>query len=643
MLHWGRGGGTDRDVERRIRQIKEIVRIGTELRADIGLEQTLTQIVEAASTTLGFGVAVLNLAYPNMERLEVVATIGLDETERKRLMETPPAADRILAVMRPEFCISHSYFIGHEYKHLLEGVSGVTVYTSTPPNAPRGPDAWHPEDVLLVPLSSSRDGGLLGILSLDQPEDGKRPSIETVEMLELFASQAAMAVETSRLFHEREVERQELDAQLWKLLGLLEQVRLNQLDVRAQLDGQTLAPIGDSLNSVLDALGGVLLEARSASEVVSTNATEMRESAVQLASSAQTQAGQIADVSRSIEATARNVRKIAEVAGETSEAAREALEVSQTGREAAERAAEGMSAAREMALQSLKKMKRLSESSQEIGDIVQLVSDIATKTNLLALNAAIEAARAGEHGQGFSIVAKEIRGLAASTAEATKQINSRIQAIQNETNGVVVTIEHSAEQIVAQSDAAQHAGAALHHVDRVVRAIAEAVGRMSATATQQADAAALVSYSASGIAQSTSQARDRMEEMRTAMDRLVELSQSLLRSISVFRLGNGRPGAITTPRVTGHLTGMEDVAEPMPAAFGMLGAQSGPLSRFAPPALEASPPLDRPERGGFSGTLEPIYTTGPLGPMPSADWDGSGHNLRNPGRGVPFPTTHDER
>src|SRR5262249_39834661 len=123
MLHWGRAGGADRDVERRIRQIKEIVRIGTALRADVGLAQTLARIVAAASATLGFRVAVLNLVHPGADCLEVVAAVGLDEAERRRLMEAPPPAGRILAVMRPEFCISHSYFIGHEYKHLLEGVT----------------------------------------------------------------------------------------------------------------------------------------------------------------------------------------------------------------------------------------------------------------------------------------------------------------------------------------------------------------------------------------------------------------------------------------------------------------------------------------------------------------------------------------
>src|SRR5262249_20071265 len=183
--------------------------------------------------------------------------------------------------------------------------------------------------------------------------------------------------------------------------------------------------------------------------------------AIQLAGSAQRQVQQILEISRAIEVTATNVRTIAETAREVSSATHEAIEVSQIGREAAERAAEGMGAVREMAFQALKKMKRLSESSQEIGAIVQLVSDIATKTNLLALNAAIEAARAGENGRGFTVVAQEIRSLATNATDATKQIQARVNAIQDETNGVVRTIEHSTEQVGAQAAPAQQSGAAL--------------------------------------------------------------------------------------------------------------------------------------------------------------------------------------
>ncbi len=609
VLNWGRQPATDRDLDRRTRQFHEIVRLGTSLRADIGLEHTLAQIVESIRGTLGFQVAVLNLIQPESDYLLVVASAGLAEADQQRLAQNPPRKDRILAVMRPEFCRSRSYFISHEYQHLLEGVPGVTLYSAQPPSSPRGSGAWHPDDVLLVPVSSPRDGELVGILSLDQPDDGKVPTLQTIEMIELFASQAALAIETSRLFEERDRERAARDDQLMKLLLILEQVRLKRLDLRLTLDDEMLAPIARALNAILDAVSTVLDETRSASAVVNGTAADMRETAVYLASDAQQQATTIVEASQGIEITAASVRRIADIARDASDAAADALEVSQSGLGHAERAVEGMGVAREIALQSLKKMKRLSDSSQEIGEIVQLVSDIATKTNLLALNASIEAARASDGGRGFAIVAQEIRNLATSTAEAAKQINNRIRDIQQETSGAVGTIEHGVEEIVRQSDAVQQAASTLHHVDVVIQAIADSVGRMSTTATQQADAADLLSYSMASAAQISTRTRDRMDQMREAMDRFVDLAQSLLQSVTAYRTARPQPSgwSLQPYGAPTHPLGLYDAAtEPISALPSTMsstpnmstpnlstpnaprGEGSGPLGRLRPPAFEAT-------------------------------------------------------
>ncbi len=602
VKNWGRQPTTDRDMERRTRQIQEIVRLGTSIRADISLEDTLEQIVEAIRGTLGFQVAVLNLILPQNEYLQIVAAAGLPEADQQRLRANPPRKDRILGVMRPEFCRSRSYFISHEYQHLLEGVPGVTLYSPQPPSAPRNSGAWHPDDVLLVPLSSPRDSELVGILSLDQPDDGKVPSIPTLEMIEMFASQAALAIETSRLFEERERERAMRDDQLMKLLLVLEHVRNKHLDVRVTLDDQMLAPIAHALNAILDAVCGLLDETRTASAAVSSTAADMRETAIHLAADAQQQATTLVEASRGIEASAASVRRIADIAKDATDAAEDALEVSKNGLGHAERAVEGMGVAREIALQSLKKMKRLSESSQEIGEIVQLVSDIATKTNLLALNASIEAARASDGGRGFNIVAQEIRNLATGTAEAAKQINARIRDIQQETSGAVGTIEHGVEEIVRQSDAVQQAASTLHHVDVVVQAIAESVGRMSATATEQSDAATLQSYSMAEVAQVSTRTRDRMVQMRGAMDHFVELAQSLSQSVSAYRTTPARTstwnlqpfGATTQPA-----SPYDDATEPLAALPSSpnlslpsvpRGVGSGPLGRLRPPVFEATEP-----------------------------------------------------
>jgi methyl-accepting chemotaxis protein len=564
VANWAQRRGADRDIERRTRQLKEIVRLGNELRAEIALDRILTQVVDGITSTLGFRAAALNLIHPD-QTIEVAATSGLTESERQILVQSPPPLARLLAVMRPEFCVSHSYFISHEYKHLLDGLEFVSVYAPQTHSTAKRADAWNPDDTLFIPLISPHEDRLLGIISLDQPEDSKVPSLETIEIIEMFASQAALAIETSYLFQEREQERKALEGQLFELLYQLEQVRQGDLSVHIQLSGETLTPMTNSLNVVFQALNGLLTDARKASEVVSASAGESRDAAARMTTSAQHQAQQIIAVSGAVGEMARSVQSIAGIAHNATQVTQEGIRIAKEGREAAERAAEGMSAVREMALQSVKKMKRLGESSQEIGEIVQMVSDFASQTTLLALNAAIEAARAGENGRGFAVVAQEIRNLATSSAEATKHIQARIKNIQTETNSVVITIEHSTQQVVLQSELASQAGAALQAVDAVTERIANAVKEINETATQQAEAAATISKSMSAIATITSETHDSMAQTQGAMDRLVELAHSLLRSIGSFKLGatmNSAQGPALLPAAE---FGADIVTQPMAA------------------------------------------------------------------------------
>jgi hypothetical protein len=260
-----------------------------------------------------------------------------------------------------------------------------------------------------------------------------------------------------------------------------------------------------------------------------------------------------------------------------------------------------------MALQSVKKIKRLGENAQDIGEIVQMVSDFAGQTNLLALNAAIEAARAGEHGRGFAIVAQEIRNLASSSGEAAKQIHARIKSIQTDINGVAVAIEHSTQQVVLQSEYAAQAGSALEAVDVVTQRIARSIRTMNDTATQQAGAASMVSRSITEIAQVTAQTRDGMEQMRSSMDPLVELAQSLLSAINVFRLGELNPPPIAPLLDTREQSTSEMSTQPMPTlSSSLFGRADG----------QGSAPRNGVEKGAQTRVL-PRGTTTPLPPSDS--------------------------
>jgi methyl-accepting chemotaxis protein len=111
----------------------------------------------------------------------------------------------------------------------------------------------------------------------------------------------------------------------------------------------------------------------------------------------------------------------------------------------------------------------LGESSQEIGDIVSLINDIADQTNILALNAAIQASMAGEAGRGFAVVADEVQRLAERSAAATKQIEQLVKTIQSDTNEAVISMEQTTSEVVRGARLAQDAGVALEEIQTVSR------------------------------------------------------------------------------------------------------------------------------------------------------------------------------
>jgi len=344
---------------------------------------------------------------------------------------------------------------------------------------------------------------------------------------------------------------------------------------------------------------------------------------------------------------------IAATARESSAIANDALVISSVGREAAERAASGMSSVREMALQSVKKMKRLGESAQDIGEIVQMVADFASQTNLLALNATIEAARAGEHGRGFAIVAKEIRNLAISSAEATQQIHARIRGIQAETNNVVVAIEHSTQQVVMQSELASQAGSALEEVDAVTRKISVAINDMNETAIRQAEAAVGIAANMAGVSGISMQTRESLEQMRVSMEKLVERSRSLLDAISVFRLNDRDQQAgprLLPPASALHASELstQPIATVSAAALAewqraqqqmSTGGLTAALPRVDvpvhPPAPEAAPAAGEEmarasANASFSGDRFSAYSSGPLPKLDSARANGQASGAGEP-------------
>ena len=448
------------ELLQRTRQTKELLRLCNILRAELGLDEVLQQIVASISACTGFRVLISYLIDEETDTLKAVAFTGISEEGMRVLRDTAMPVEHTRRLMRQEFRISQSYFISHENPDTFPEI--VTVVHKTVDNYE--PGGWHPEDTLIVPLFSLRKKKLLGFLSLDNPEDGKIPTVESIEVAELFANQAAIAIDNARLFQERENERLALEEAITQLRADLEQIQHGDLRVRVHSTHGKLQPIGDAINMMVEEISAILGNVQMVTQAVDNQTHEIQHSSEILARDANQHERQIQHISHVIDEIAVAMHQVSERAGELSRVAVEAMDATTDGQGTVDRARDGMGQVRETTMQSARIMKRLGESSQEINETILTITNLTTRMHLLALNAAIEAARAGEHGQGFAVIAQEIRSLAVHSSEAARKVANHIRNIQHETTAVARSIEQNTQQVVKQTELVMQSGAALEAI-----------------------------------------------------------------------------------------------------------------------------------------------------------------------------------
>jgi GAF domain-containing protein/nitrogen-specific signal transduction histidine kinase len=190
-------------LRKRTEQLSSLLSIGRALRADLPLEEVLEEIAFGVAHAVGFEVVLVSVVEeaPKDEQsiLRRVAMAGLPLIVFDEMKKVRQPLERLGRIMRPEYQISQSYFFPFEKKE--DWMQELHIHTPMPPEEAKGwqEGNWHPEDMMLVPLRGT-DGQLLGVISVDKPVDGRRPTLFVVESLEIFAYQAAVALENSRLY-----------------------------------------------------------------------------------------------------------------------------------------------------------------------------------------------------------------------------------------------------------------------------------------------------------------------------------------------------------------------------------------------------------------------------------------------------------
>jgi len=520
--------------DQRAQQIKELLRLGNLLRADIGLNEVLHRIAASTSACTGFRILVVNLIEEGNSQTRPVAFAGASEEGERLIRANPVTIEQMHTLMRPEFCISQSYFISHEHKDVLAGIT--VVYPPIATVQENTTDIWHPEDMLLTPLISSRAQKLLGFLSLDSPEDGKIPIAEYVEVVELFAQQAAIAIDNAHIFQEHERERVALESGITELREDMERIRNGDLSIQVRTTHQKLQPIGEAINSTMREISSILGSTQRVMQAIDEHTRNVQYTSELLAHDTEQQDQQITHIAHVIDTFATVIHQVSDNAAGLVKMATEATEATHAGQDVVDRAIDGMGKVREATLQSERTMKHLSESGQEVNETLNAVTDLNTRMHLLALNAAIEAARAGEQGQGFVVVAQEIRTLSMNCADASRKVAGYIRSMQQETAATALSVGQNTQQVVDQTELVTQTGLTLDAIDIATEHIARLVQIIGTTADSQAQSSRLVLHAIGEIRRMTSESNVHMREVRQSVAHLTELTNALRSRLSVFRV-----------------------------------------------------------------------------------------------------------
>ena len=323
---------------------------------------------------------------------------------------------------------------------------------------------------------------------------------------------------------------------IMRLLDEISSLGEGDLTVKASVTEDMTGAIADAINYAVDELRHLVATINDTSVQVAASSQETQATALQLAEASNHQAEQIAAASERINDIATSIEQVSRNSTESAEVAQRSVVIAAEGAGVVRETINGMDQIRDQIQETSKRIKRLGESSQEIGSIVELINDISEQTNILALNAAVQAAAAGETGRGFAVVADEVQRLAERTSGATRRIEGLVQAIQADTNEAVNSMEQTTAEVVSGARLAEDAGTALTEIERVSNALNDLIKNISSAAQQQAGAAADITKTMGVVQQISGQTSRGAGQTADSIGHLAQLAADLRRSVADFKL-----------------------------------------------------------------------------------------------------------
>jgi len=296
--------------------------------------------------------------------------------------------------------------------------------------------------------------------------------------------------------------------------------------------------IKENINKLGDSLEKVIIEVTKAVRATANAATEISTSSEEMASGASEQSNQTIEVAGSIEEMTRTILETTKNSSIAAETAKKAGQSAKEGGKVVAETIEGMNRIADVVKKSAVTVHKLGKNSDQIGEIAQVIDDIADQTNLLALNAAIEAARAGEQGRGFAVVADEVRKLAERTTKATKEIASMIKEIQKDTTGAVESMSKGTEEVENGKLLADKAGESLKEIIQGTDKAVDVITMVAAASEQQSATSEQISKNIELINNVTKESAAGISQIARSSEELNNMTANLQELVSRFKISN---------------------------------------------------------------------------------------------------------
>ncbi|MDP4174442.1 MAG: methyl-accepting chemotaxis protein [Bacteroidota bacterium] len=524
-------------IRARVNSSDVLIDVMKRVAVETTMEKTLMVILEGAQKITDSKYAALAIFDKN-KKVEKFLQIGMSDTDVNRIGHYPEGKGLL-------------GYIHETHAHLrLEEMRSHPRSVGFPAN--------HPAMKSLVACPILFGNQSLGNLYVADKNSADKAFNEDDEHAMLTFAQIAANIIREKISSQEIIQSKEyLDKEVEKLLKTIDRLAAGDLTVNVEENEKDdiIGKLRDQLRLMIDNLRVLITQVKDAVEATASASAQISSSTEEMSSGAREQTMQSTEIASAVEEMTKTILETSKNTSMASSSAREAGEKAKDGGKVIVQTIEGMNKIADVVTRSAGTVVALGNSSNQIGEIIQVIEDIADQTNLLALNAAIEAARAGEQGRGFAVVADEVRKLAERTTKATKEIAEMIKHIQKDTSEAVESMTLGTKEVENGKQLANSAGTALDEIISATEKVSDIITQVAVAAEEQSKASDEISRNIEAITTVTEETSMGISQIANATGDLSRLTNTLQDLVTNFKVDESAKSTMMV-RQNGKLTRM---------------------------------------------------------------------------------------